>query len=105
MTRGDLAYQPLIGWQKRVGADLGRGNPATGFTPEGAGFAGNNGASVETESDMAPSITVLGRSNPFVNGDREPELFHDLSGEARLEALGGLPLAAGKLPQSTQSVA
>lgn len=94
--------QRQVGRGKRVGANLGRSNPATGFTSEGLRFASQNGASIETESDLARSVAVLGSSDLFVNSDGEPQLFHHFSSQASLEALTRLPLAAGKLPQSTQ---
>lgn len=95
-------HQRQVGRRKRVGADLDRGNPPIGLAFERAGFTGQDGTSVKTEPDMAPSVVVLGGEDLFVNRDGQPKFFHDLSFQASLEALTGLPLAAGKLPQPAQ---
>lgn len=94
--------QRQVGRGKRVGANLGRSNPATGFTSEGLRFASQNGASIETESDLARSIAVIGGGDLFEDRDGQSQFFHDFSSQASLEALTRLPLAAGKLPQPTQ---
>lgn len=94
--------QRQVGRGKRVGANLGRSNPATGFTSEGLRFASQNGASIETESDLARSIAVIGGGDLFEDRDGQSQFFHDFSHQASLEALTRLPLTARKLPQPSQ---
>lgn len=94
--------QRQIGWRKRVGANLSRSNPPIGCTPEGLRFAVQDGATIKTETDMALRVIVLRGEHLFVNCDGQPQLFLDLSFQAGLEALAGLPFAAGKLPESAQ---
>ncbi len=94
--------QRQVGGRKRVGADLDWRNPSIGFAPEWTGFAGQNGATIKTEQDVALGIVVLGGGDLFVDRDGQPQFFHDLSFQAGLEALTGLPFAARKLPQSAE---
>lgn len=94
--------QRKVGGRKRVVADLDRRNPLTGFAPEGTGFAGQDGATIKMEPDVVLRVVVLGGGDLFVDRDGQPQFFHDLSFQAGLKALTGLPFAAGKLPQSAE---